>query len=73
MPIPSLPLELHREIILQSALPSIDPLEQERGPAYTAPDRRVLSHVAISKQLALVSKDWKVSLVSAGAFKGFQG
>lgn len=72
MPVPDLPLELHREIILQSALPSIDPLEQERGPAYTstAPDRRVVSHVAISKQLALVSKDWNVSLVSAGAFQG---
>lgn len=61
MPISSLPVELHREIILQSSDELLDPLQAERAPLYSS-GGALRYGSRISKRLALVSQSWNVRL-----------
>lgn len=61
MIIPSLPLEIHREIILQASMRPLDPLLAERGPLFSGAGTAAYC-ILVPRELALVSRAWNVSL-----------
>lgn len=60
MPIPSLPLELEREIIFFAAEPEVDPLQTERRLIEPQTGCQRYSPVMIPIHLSLVSQTWNV-------------
>lgn len=56
MPVPALPLELHREIILQGARP-VTPVKDEAVPFFQSYEREL---VLVPASWTLVSRSWNV-------------